>query len=78
MNDINLQSGNQVFAKSIGQLYLSKEKLKPFKRKPLNMDEYRATGILASVAQSEGSNEEVPEAKAKYDEVENALPQEEF
>ena len=53
---------------------MSKKKLTKFKRKPLDIDDCRLTGILNSVAQSEASNEEGPEAKEKYAEVENALP----
>ena len=53
---------------------MSKKKLTKFKRKPLDIDDCRLTGILNSVAQSEASNEEGPEAKEKYVEVENALP----
>ena len=62
-----------MFSKSIGQLYLSKEKLSKFKRKPLNIDEYRVSGLLKSVA-SEESNEETTEYKDKFDEVGYALP----
>lgn len=53
---------------------MSKKKIEKFKRKPLNIDEYRLTGILNSVAQSEASNDEGPDAKEKFDEVENVLP----